>query len=65
MNIIRKISGWLKGRRNDLELQIASLHDLVADGVFDEYGSFACWRCVAADKLRSDGVWAKLREERK
>ena len=60
MNILRKLR-----RIQELELQVASLHNLVADGVFDEYGSFDCWRCVAADKLRSDGVWAKLREERK
>ena len=60
MNIFRKLR-----RIHELELQVAALHDLVADGVFDEYGSFESWRDVAMNKLKADGVWTKLRNERK
>ena len=53
INIMKELSD---ARVEELELQVASLHDLVADGVFDEYGSFECWRCVAAARSKTKDV---------
>lgn len=51
-------------RVRDLELQVRSLQDLVADGITGEYSSFRAWRNIALRALKQQHVWKFLLKER-
>lgn len=51
-------------RVRELELQVRSLQDLVADGITGEYSSFRMWRNIALRVLKDQHVWKFLLKER-
>lgn len=62
---MRNIIARLISRRvRELELEVKSLQDLVADGITNEYSCFENWRCFAISHLEEQHVWQRLRRER-
>lgn len=60
-NLIARI---VSKRVRDLELEVRSLQDLVADGITGEYSSFRMWRNIALRYLKDHHVWKFLLKER-
>lgn len=58
------IARLVSRRVRELELEVKSLQDLVADGITGEYSSFRAWRNIALRALKKQHVWKFLLRER-
>lgn len=62
--ITNLIARLVSKRVRELELEVKSLQDLVADGITNVYSSFEVWRCFAMIYLHDHGVLETLLRER-